>query len=117
MITDSVRDFLLRSITENCPRRGGALLACNATPDHVHLFVNLPPTVAAATFIGQIKGATSRIFNQTFGAERQLIWQEGYGVITVRKGEAEQVIRYIENQQEIHAKRKASRLLETMTSE
>src|SRR5687768_13859898 len=82
MITEGVLPFLLKCIEENCPKRGGILYACNAMPDHVHLCVCLPPTIAVTTFIGQIKGVTSRVFNQSFGEERHLIWQEGYGVVT-----------------------------------
>jgi REP element-mobilizing transposase RayT len=116
LITENVRDWLIRCVTEECPKRGGVLLACNAMPDHVHLCVSLPPTTCAE-FIAKIKGASSRLFNQRFEEEKHLMWQEGYGVITFRKGEAEKVVRYIQNQQEIHAKRKAARLLETMAAD
>ncbi len=86
-------------------------------PDHIHLFVTLPPTISPAAFIGQVKGATAYAYNKNSNGGAPLIWQEGYGVITVRKGEADKIVRYVENQQEIHARRKASRLLETIAPE
>jgi len=87
-------------------------LACNAMLDHVHLFVRLLPTMCVATFIGEIKGVASHTHNHRFGARHHLKWQDGYGVVTVREAEADKVIRYIVNQQELHANRKTLRLLE-----
>ena len=46
------------------------------------------------------------------GAQDELKWQDGYGVITVRKTESQKIIRYIANQQELHAKRETLRVLE-----
>lgn len=117
LITDATRDWLIECIENEVRKRDGTLLACNAMPDHAHLFVSLPPTVGVATFIGQIKGASSRLYTSQFGEAGQLVWQTGYGVITCRKAEADKVIRYVLNQQEIHASRKISRLLETMEAE
>ena len=115
LIEERVRDWLLPCLSEACEKRQAELIACNAMPDHVHLLVSLPPTACVATFIGQLKGASSRLFKQTHGVnDINLIWQEGYGVVTLRKGETQKVTEYVNNQQEIHAARKASRLLETM---
>ena len=107
------REWLLGCIAAECGKHGGTLLACNAMPDHVHLLVCLPPTACVSVFIGRIKGATSRLFKLQQGPEgANLVWQEGYGVITVRKSEAPKVVTYIQNQQQIHANRKAHELLE-----
>ena len=115
LIEERVHGWLLTCIAEECPKRQAVLLACNAMPDHVHLLVSLPPTACVATFIGQIKGASSRLFKLTHGVEdANLIWQEGYGVVTLRKGESRKVINYVNNQQEVHAARKTSKILETM---
>ena len=109
-----IRDWLLLCLAEECPKRQAVLLACNAMPDHVHLFVSLPPTACVSTFIGQIKGASSRLFKLTQNVDDvNLMWQEGYGVVTLRKGESRKVMDYVNNQQEIHAARKTSRVLET----
>lgn len=113
LITENARERLIRWVEDECRKRGGTPLACNALSDHVHLFVNLPPTACVSTFIGQVKGASSFAYNHHFSAPHHLMWQDGYGVITVRKAESEKVIRYIANQQELHAAHKTSRLLET----
>jgi putative transposase len=115
LIEERVHDWLLACIADECPKRQALLIACNAMPDHVHLLVSLPPTECVAAFIGQIKGASSRLFKRTHGVEDiNLVWQEGYGVVTLRKGELPKAIDYVNKQQEIHAARKASKILETM---
>jgi putative transposase len=93
LITDQMRNSLVKWVEAEARNRGGVPISCYAMPDHVHLLVSLPPTACVSEFI--------------------FAWQEGYGVITVRKAETPKIIRYIEDQPAIHAARKASRTLET----
>src|SRR5207244_4343251 len=78
-IGEDVRDWMIAQIQTEAEKRGANVLACNAMPDHVHLFVNLPPTVLLSTFIGAVKGASSRAFSREYGPSRFLKWQMGYG--------------------------------------
>ena len=112
LVAEDMRERLIRWVEDECRKRKGTSLACNAMPDHVHLFVHLPPTVCVSTFIGQVKGASSYAYNHHMGAQDELKWQDGYGVITARKTESEKIIRYITNQQELHARRETLRVLE-----
>jgi len=102
-ITDEVREWLVERIVSEARRRYGIVLACNAMPDHVHLFVSLPPTVMPATFVGEVKGAASPAFQREYGTARFLKWQMGYSISTLRKNEQKTVIRYIADQQIRHA--------------
>ena len=83
-------------------------------PDHAHLLCRLPPTVLLADFIGQLKGATSFRVNKEIRPRFKLRWQEGYGVLTLRKDEIEKVARYIDRQEEHHRRGKLSDVLETV---
>ena len=102
-ITDEVRDWLVERIKDEAGKRMAEVLACNAMPDHVHLLVSLLPTVAPATFIGEVKGVVSHAFHREYGEARFLKWQTGYSIHTLRKNERHIVIRYIEDQQRRHA--------------
>jgi len=82
-------------------------------PDHAHLLCRLPPTVLLADFIGQLKGATSFRVNKEIRPKFKLHWQEGYGVLTLRKDEIEKAARYIDRQEEHHRRGKLSDVLET----
>jgi putative transposase len=117
-IVDHLRTWLIECITEQGKKREAVVLACNTMPDHIHLLISLPPTVTVATFIGQVKGASSRLLKMQHQlAETNQVWQEGYGVVTLRKAEARKVTDYVVNQQELHAKRKTSHILETQFME
>jgi putative transposase len=112
LITGDMRQRVIEWVTDECHKRGGTPVACNAMPDHLHLLVNLPPTVCVATFIGQVKGASSYACNHHFGARHYLAWQDGYGALTVRKGESEKITFYVLHQQDLHAEGKTSPLWE-----
>jgi putative transposase len=104
----------LKIINEEVKNRGGWPIRHNAMPDHVHLLVRLPPTIKVSDFIGQVKGAASHRVNEEIKPKFKLQWQEGYGVLTLRKDELEKVSRYIDNQETHHSTGKLSELLEIM---
>ena len=43
---------------------GGYVYALDGTEDHVHLIAAVPPKIALAKFVGQIKAVTSTKYNQ-----------------------------------------------------
>jgi REP element-mobilizing transposase RayT len=92
--------------------RGGCPIRHNAMPDHTHLLCRLPPTIVIAEFIGQVKGATSFRVNKQIDPRLKLHWQEGHGVVTLRKDEIQKVSRYIDRQEEHHRRGNVSELLE-----
>jgi REP element-mobilizing transposase RayT len=113
LIRRDYRPALLKIVNEEAKKCGGWPIRHNAMPEHVHLLVRLPPTVAVSEFIGQVKGAASYRVNEEIRPSFNLKWQEGYGVLTLRKNELEAVSRYIDNQETHHRLGKLSDLLET----
>lgn len=107
----------IQKVDQACKERGVEVLACNGIADHLHLFVRLSPSLAPATFIGEVKGASAFTFNQKHGHSIFLKWQSGYGVVSVREAEAEKVVRYVEEQEERHKNRRLSKLLENCGEE
>ncbi len=112
LIDRAWRSELLHIINEEVRTRGGFPLRHNTMPDHAHVLCRLPPTVLIADFIGQLKGATSFRVNKELRPKFRLQWQEGYGVLTLRKDEIERVSRYIDRQEEHHRRGSLSDLLE-----
>lgn len=113
LIRRDQRPKLLEIINEEVKKRGGWPIRHNAMPDHVHLLVRLPPTVKVSEFIGQVKGATCYRANEEMESRTGVKWQEGYGVLTLRRDELEKVSRYIDNQETHHRIGKLSALLES----
>ena len=112
LIHRSFRPELLKIVNDEVKKRGGWPLRHNAMPDHVHLLARLPPTIKVCDFIGEIKGAASHRVNMEIKPNFRLQWQDGYGVLTLRKDELEKVSKYIDNQETHHQTGKLSDLLE-----
>ena len=111
------RPQLLVILNEEVKTRGGWTIRHNAMPDHAHLLCRLPPTVLIPDFIGQLKGATSFRINKEIRPRFKLHWQEGYGVLTLRKDELNKVSTYIDRQEEHHKRNTLSQLLETLETQ
>jgi putative transposase len=117
VITQSMRGCVEAEVEAACRKHGGAALAWFAMPEHVHLVVSLPPSECLATFIGRVKGASSHNIRAALSEEHAFGWQDGYGIITFRKGELDKVTRYVQEQERRHAERKISRLMETISQQ
>ncbi len=83
---------------------GGNAHKIGGTADHVHLLVELRATHALADFMRDLKrGSSSWIHSDV--PLKTFAWQEGYAAITVSPSGADEVRRYIEDQEEHHRKR------------
>ncbi|HEX3997622.1 MAG TPA: IS200/IS605 family transposase [Pirellulales bacterium] len=101
-IDRSIRPPILQVLHEEVLTRGGRPIRHNAMPDHLRLLVRLPPALSISEFIGKVKGATAYRVNHELRPKFKLLWQEGYGVLSLREDEVEKVSRYIDNQEEQH---------------
>ena len=85
-----------------CARKGVEIIEAAAMPDHIHLYVAIPPKYAASDFMGYLKGKSSlMIFDRHANLKYQYgnrhFWCRGYYVDTV--GRNEKAIReYVRNQ-------------------
>lgn len=82
---------------------------------HVHLSVNVPPTVKPSELIGQLKGGSTRFVNEQSGMSKVLQWQAGYGIVSFGTGDLPWVKRYIQRQAEHHSRHSAEPRLERIT--
>lgn len=74
---------------------GGIAIRINGTADHVHMLVRVPPVVAVADMIRDVKASSSKWAGR-------FAWQTGYGAFSVSESAAQRVIRYIEGQEDHH---------------
>ena len=75
------------------------------TADHVHLLLDLKPTVAVADCMRKVKSISSGWIRQTFPGTRWAGWQEGYGAFSVSASVVPQVKEYIGRQEQRHERR------------
>jgi putative transposase len=83
---------------------GGRTLAINGMADHVHLLVLLPPTIAMSEALRTLKANSSKWLHENWGEQRKFAWQSGYAAFSVSRSGVEDVVRYIDNQEEHHRK-------------
>ena len=70
--------------------------------DHVHLLLSMPTSVSVAKAMQLIKGGSSGWLAKTFPSLRNFAWQEGYAAFGVSCSHIEEVVLYIQNQEEHH---------------
>lgn len=69
-------------------------------PDHLHLFVNAPASLAVAQIAFRLKGYTSRVLRKEFPHLRKMpsMWTTSYFASTAGKVSAATIERYIQAQ-------------------
>lgn len=82
---------------------GGIVVGVGGIPNHVHLFVRLPPSVVVSEFVRTLKEESTRWARRTPG--RVLEWGEGYGAFSVGQAQAPEVLRLLQCQERHHLRR------------
>ena len=85
-----------------CERKKVNIIEAELCPDHVHILVEIPPSISVSSFVGYLKGkSTLMIFerhaNLKYKYGNRHFWCRGYCVDTVGKN-AKKIEEYIQNQ-------------------
>jgi len=67
-------------------------------PDHTHLLIQQPPTMALSDIVYEIKTGSSQWMGSKFA------WQRGFGAFSVSASNLDTVVRYIRTQEKHHKK-------------
>ena len=102
-----IEEFVKEQIPMICQRYEWETLALEVMPEHVHLFVSAPPTIAPNTIAKTIKSILAvAVFREFPTLKKQRFWGSGlwsdgcyYG--SAGTVSAETIKRYIENQKEV----------------
>ena len=73
--------------------------------DHIHVLVNIPPSICVANLVRDVKIASSKWVQSEAKEIRGFSWQEGYGVFAVSDTHHALVQGYIQCQEEHHRQR------------
>jgi putative transposase len=100
VLVGRVETRLKELIQEIAAEHHAMVVELEVMPDHVHLLVEIPPTVALSRFMQIMKGRTSRVLRAEFPALRRLsaLWTPSWFVSTVGGAPLDVVRRYVENQ-------------------
>ncbi len=94
-------------IREICSSNYIDIIRGNISPDHIHLLISAPGHMGVSAIVQYIKGKSSRKLQQEFEELRrrywgQHLWARGYFAITVGDVNAEDIQKYIEDQEFHH---------------
>ena len=103
LIDPAIESELYRVIAAKVKDLSGFLYAVGGTEDHVHLAASVPPKIAPAKFIGDVKGNSSHFVNHVIKPDFEFYWQDEYGVLSFGEKNLPAVVRYIHNQKQHHA--------------
>lgn len=77
--------------------------AVNGMTDHIHVVASIPPTLAIADFVKNIKGSSAHYINhEGLFASQHFAWQAGYGVFSLGQKQLDKAVAYVENQKIHH---------------
>ena len=89
-------------LRELCRWKEVTIIEAEVCPNHIHMFVEIPPKLSISTFMGYLKGKSSVMIYQRWGNlkykyRNRSFWCRGYYVDTVGKNEIA-IHRYIKEQ-------------------
>ena len=115
LISDELEPVLYAHMRAKAIGLGGTVYAIGGIADHVHLVVSVPPRIALATYIGQVKGVASAKVNRARKlTEPRFSWQEEYGAFSLDAKRLPYVVAYVEQQKEHHADNRLISMLERL---
>jgi len=98
------KEELQKYTTGIIQNRKHKLLAINYMSDHVHIFIGYQPSQALPDLLRDIKANTSKFINENKWLPGRFQWQEGYGAFSYGHSQINDVIQYINTQEEHHKK-------------
>ena len=90
VIYQQIRVDVGHILSELCKRKGIEIIEVEACPDHIHMFVRIPPKYSVSEIMGYLKGKSSlmifeRHANLQYKYGNRHFWCRGYYVDTVGK--------------------------------
>jgi putative transposase len=101
VLTGAVAERLKELLHEKASELHCTVKALEVMPDHLHLFVDCPPTLAPQQLANQFKGYTSRVLRDEFPHLRSRLpslWSRSYYVGSAGHVSTETIQNYIEQQ-------------------
>ena len=101
-IYGEIKQDIGKILRQLCENKGVTIIEAELCKDHVHMLVEIPPSMSVSQFVGILKGKSSlmifdRHANLKYKYGNRHFWCRGYYVDTV--GKNEKIIKeYIQNQ-------------------
>lgn len=101
-IHKSWKNELHKYITGIIQHHKHKLIVINGVEDHIHILVGMRPTQSISDLMQDVKASSSKWINEKQFMLNKFEWKEGYGAFSYGKSQVNDVIAYINNQEEYH---------------
>jgi putative transposase len=102
-VLENTEQHLITAIREKSQSLKSHIESVNAWFDHVHVAVQITPSLSISDWVRQVKGYSSFQINRLFpDLEEKFRWQESYGVLTFGTKHLPFIVSYIERQKQHH---------------
>jgi len=81
------------------------VFAIGGVGDHIHILVSLKPNISISDLVKEIKINSSKWINEKTFVYGKFQWQEGFGAFSYSQSQLDNVIGYINNQEQHHKKK------------
>ncbi|MBU3659646.1 MAG: IS200/IS605 family transposase [Flavobacteriales bacterium] len=105
LIQKKWKDELHKYICGIVNGKGQKVYATGGVEDHIHILVSIKPNIAISDLVRDIKANSSKWINENEFVRGKFQWQEGFGAFSYAQSQLDNVIAYINNQEEHHQKK------------
>ena len=102
LINLEIESILYKLISDKLYELKCQPIKIGGTKDHIHILVNIHPSVSVSTIVKEVKGFSSFIIANKIQPESLFRWQSGYGVISISPQGISRISEYITDQKEHH---------------
>ena len=102
LLDERVEAMVYGTILNKAKELGIIVHAIGGREDHLHVVATIPPKMAVAEGVRQLKGASSHYVNLQCDGEQRFSWQDSYGVLTLGERSMPDVVKYVKNQRQHH---------------
>ncbi len=99
------KEDLQKYISGIVAAQGQKLLAIHCMPDHTHILIGQKPNIALSDLVGDLKTGATNFINRKRWVAGRFGWQDGFGAFSYSHSHLTTVIRYIQNQEQHHARK------------
>jgi putative transposase len=101
-INVTVRNEVIRHITDNAVQKGIRIIIINGWSEHMHCLLSLCPKQNIADVMQLVKGESSFWINKNKLTRDRFVWQNEYYAVSLGETQVEKVRAYISNQEICH---------------
>ena len=101
-ITNDFREDVYRFIWNECKKMNCYLVRINGIPNHIHILVDINPSIALSDFVKKIKQQSSNWMKECGKFPDFEGWGREYGAFSVSESAKSAITEYIIGQQEHH---------------